>query len=426
MNADTATGTSPDALLLRHHFESHVFAADQCSENAQLSTWEKQSRMLQHRLSAYLLAAGEGTRSTVAPEERVAAQAIADTLLRERETLWHRTTRETIAGPTADTLTSRVDDLLASKREKRGFQPILDRIQYSSLDSCRMREKEPTGYLATTLTAYEEKNKRLNRGTTPSSMVGGKDPYAVQQWEDSAPVRFTSRLDPNFFKPRRKDAADGGDRKRTADQMDHSHDDTMEMDRGDDYGRDQSTAAVPRSGFTTAKEQLHGSLLTGMHVQGKDPAKSAAFRASDSTSRADGSHPPSNSVVRQPSMGDGNRALGAKRRPLNPPGSRKFIPPLMNRSGDDTDSRSGTSTNEAVDPRLRNIEPRMIEMIQNEARTTTTIMDQGRPVLEDDIAGLKDAKQTIKEIVVWPMERPCPVVRATWHGENPHWQMDCQ
>lgn len=33
-------------------------------------------------------------------------------------------------------------------------------------------------------------------------------------------------------------------------------------------------------------------------------------------------------------------------------------------------------------------------------------MDQGRPILEDDIAGLKDAKQTIKEIVVWPMERP--------------------
>ena len=35
------------------------------------------------------------------------------------------------------------------------------------------------------------------------------------------------------------------------------------------------------------------------------------------------------------------------------------------------------------------------------------IMDHGAPVSWDDIAGLDFAKATIKEIVVWPMLRPC-------------------
>ena len=42
----------------------------------------------------------------------------------------------------------------------------------------------------------------------------------------------------------------------------------------------------------------------------------------------------------------------------------------------------------------------MIELIENE------IMDNGAPVNWDDIAGLEFAKNTIKEIVVWPMLRP--------------------
>lgn len=53
-----------------------------------------------------------------------------------------------------------------------------------------------------------------------------------------------------------------------------------------------------------------------------------------------------------------------------------------------------------TDERLKNIEPRMIELIENE------IMDNGAPVNWDDIAGLEFAKNTIKEIVVWPMLRP--------------------
>ncbi|KAK9762222.1 Fidgetin-like protein 1, variant 2 [Basidiobolus ranarum] len=67
-------------------------------------------------------------------------------------------------------------------------------------------------------------------------------------------------------------------------------------------------------------------------------------------------------------------------------------------SGNNKDSK--VDPEEPVDERLKNIEPRMIEMIMNE------IMDRSLSITWEDIAGLEHAKNTIKEIVVWPMLRP--------------------
>ncbi|CAJ0952738.1 unnamed protein product [Ranitomeya imitator] len=61
---------------------------------------------------------------------------------------------------------------------------------------------------------------------------------------------------------------------------------------------------------------------------------------------------------------------------------------------------SNNESNVPSDERLKNIEPKMIELIMSE------IMDHGPPLNWDDIAGLEFAKTTIKEIVVWPMLRP--------------------
>jgi len=55
---------------------------------------------------------------------------------------------------------------------------------------------------------------------------------------------------------------------------------------------------------------------------------------------------------------------------------------------------------EEEDPRYKNIDSKMVEMVKNE------IMDQGEPVDWDDIAGLEFAKKTVKEIVVLPLKRP--------------------
>ncbi|KAI9331605.1 P-loop containing nucleoside triphosphate hydrolase protein, partial [Obelidium mucronatum] len=53
-----------------------------------------------------------------------------------------------------------------------------------------------------------------------------------------------------------------------------------------------------------------------------------------------------------------------------------------------------------IDDRLKNIDPAMVEAIMNE------VVDGGKDVSWDDIAGLEHAKKTIQEVVVWPMSRP--------------------
>ncbi|KAL0105467.1 hypothetical protein PUN28_016853 [Cardiocondyla obscurior] len=59
-----------------------------------------------------------------------------------------------------------------------------------------------------------------------------------------------------------------------------------------------------------------------------------------------------------------------------------------------------TSTEEVQDERLKNIDANMIELIKNE------IMDSGKTITWDDIAGLEYIKKIIKEVVVFPMLRP--------------------
>ncbi|KAF7669897.1 hypothetical protein LDENG_00115330 [Lucifuga dentata] len=92
------------------------------------------------------------------------------------------------------------------------------------------------------------------------------------------------------------------------------------------------------------------------------------------------------------------KSLGANR----PRGAfSKFVSPIPRQ--EEEDSRAGHSSGQEpqiLDERLKNFEPKIIELIMSE------IMDHGPPVGWDDIAGLEFAKTTIKEIVVWPMLRP--------------------
>ncbi|KAM3823087.1 fidgetin-like protein 1 isoform 1-T1 [Vipera latastei] len=105
-----------------------------------------------------------------------------------------------------------------------------------------------------------------------------------------------------------------------------------------------------------------------------------------------------------PSYGGTKKSLGAGRS-RGPFG--KFVPPLPKQDGNGNTGMPcksyGTESAELtypIDERLKNIEPKMIELIMHE------IMDHGPPVNWDDIAGVEFAKATIKEIVVWPMLRP--------------------
>jgi len=105
-----------------------------------------------------------------------------------------------------------------------------------------------------------------------------------------------------------------------------------------------------------------------------------------------------------PVYGTGKKSLGTRRATNN-----KFVPPVRDEDGDGGvlvrkagpgGANRSSEQDEPVDERLKNIEPKMIELITNE------IMDHGPPMTWEDIAGLEFAKKTIKEIVVWPMLRP--------------------
>ncbi|XP_034537266.1 fidgetin-like protein 1 [Notolabrus celidotus] len=92
------------------------------------------------------------------------------------------------------------------------------------------------------------------------------------------------------------------------------------------------------------------------------------------------------------------KSLGANR----PRGaSSKFVSPIPRQEEEEGGaSRNSNEEPQIMDERLKNFEPKIVELIMSE------IMDHGPPVAWDDIAGLEFAKTTIKEIVVWPMLRP--------------------
>ncbi|XP_022255214.1 fidgetin-like protein 1 isoform X3 [Limulus polyphemus] len=102
--------------------------------------------------------------------------------------------------------------------------------------------------------------------------------------------------------------------------------------------------------------------------------------------------------------GVSRKVLGSSRGPAS-----KFVPPVTSKSTSEENEKCSLLQNlpggnpssvNITDERLKNIDPKMIEIMMNE------IMDHGPPVTWDDIAGLEFAKKTIMEIVVWPMLRP--------------------
>ncbi|NXE54365.1 FIGL1 protein, partial [Casuarius casuarius] len=130
------------------------------------------------------------------------------------------------------------------------------------------------------------------------------------------------------------------------------------------------------------------------------------FRTAKEQLWVDQQKKPQNIPQRTPisSYGGVKKSLGAGR-------SRglfgKFVPPVPKQDGNENGgaqckphTRGAAEPSLPIDERLKNIEPKMVELIMHE------IMDHGPPVNWDDIAGVEFAKATIKEIVVWPMLRP--------------------
>jgi fidgetin-like protein 1 len=63
-------------------------------------------------------------------------------------------------------------------------------------------------------------------------------------------------------------------------------------------------------------------------------------------------------------------------------------------------SASGKDEEDELPEELQHLDKDLVKKIQNE------IMESGETITFDDIAGLEDAKQTVQEVVCWPMKRP--------------------
>nr|CAH7766823.1 unnamed protein product [Callosobruchus chinensis] len=88
------------------------------------------------------------------------------------------------------------------------------------------------------------------------------------------------------------------------------------------------------------------------------------------------------------------RKLGTRRN-IN----SKFVSPLLSNSESQEEMKSDEWPS-TTDERLKNIEPKMVELIKSE------IMDVGPNIHWNDVVGLEFAKTAIQEAVVWPMLRP--------------------
>lgn len=82
-------------------------------------------------------------------------------------------------------------------------------------------------------------------------------------------------------------------------------------------------------------------------------------------------------------------------------GNKKKATILSNGGGNlSGSSPSRSDDNDELPEALKGLDKELIEKIQNE------IMESGDSITFDDIAGLEDAKQTVQELVCWPMKRP--------------------
>lgn len=130
----------------------------------------------------------------------------------------------------------------------------------------------------------------------------------------------------------------------------------------------------------------HGDFVTAGQMLGRPAPKSSSAAAAAASASGLQTRPP------------GWKPVGlSKRMKADPP-----KPPLVYNQDDEAKMTAEAAAESAAagDPRLKGLDPKLVETIQNE------IIHRVDRVAWEQIAGLEHAKNTIKEIVIWPMLRP--------------------
>ncbi len=97
-------------------------------------------------------------------------------------------------------------------------------------------------------------------------------------------------------------------------------------------------------------------------------------------------------LLRPPSINDNNTGSNGQR----PSGSNSD----GQADKQNTKQNKGDEEEDELPEELQHLDKELVKKIQNE------IMESGDTVTFDDIAGLEDAKKTVREVVCWPMQRP--------------------
>lgn len=121
------------------------------------------------------------------------------------------------------------------------------------------------------------------------------------------------------------------------------------------------------------------------------PKRGAAPNGNDSAQQTQ------NNNGRGNHQGGGDKSNGSSGGAPPPRGGGMSARPPSTNASNKNDSNQ---EEDELPEELKRFGKELVEKIENE------IMDSGDPVTFEDIAGLADAKQTVQEVVCWPMKRP--------------------
>ncbi|KAJ2881153.1 Fidgetin-like protein 1 [Coemansia aciculifera] len=170
-------------------------------------------------------------------------------------------------------------------------------------------------------------------------------------------------------------------------------------------GRSDETAPVGCSSgeedVSSATGDATGEFVTARHQLRLDAAKRKPQQAAASSRRF---VPP---VMRRAAQSEddilpplpANNRLQQQQRQQRNVVTKRGIPSLHPKK-DSSTVQPNPPSDPVVDDRLKNIDPRMIEMVENEILTAT------QTVTWDDIAGLSQAKRAVHMAVIYPLLRP--------------------
>ena len=192
--------------------------------------------------------------------------------------------------------------------------------------------------------------------------------------------------------------------------------------RNTSWGLERKSSVPPRSAFVDKVWGKRGGLsinnryprdgMVNSHAPPKQnltPAARNEFRTAGQQFAIDRAKKNETGPISSSSYGTGRKHLGVNKAPTSIKSA--FKPPIRSSVQDESGSSGSwgqhsdrfsekAAEDEESDPRYKNIDMKMVELIKNE------IMDCGQRVEWDDIAGLEFAKETVKEIVVYPLLRP--------------------